>query len=93
MFAPRVSLGYLDVDELGHDLLYGRLVLRVIRRKVAETALLGELLELALRDASTLEGRNLLRLGLRVGLRLGRTATRERRTVPPRKRRRRTTPC
>src|SRR5215212_9987029 len=53
----RVSLRYLDADELGHDLLYGRLVLRVIRRNVAETALLGELVELSLRDAAPLEGR------------------------------------
>src|SRR5215217_965388 len=71
----RVSLRYLDADELGHDLLYGRLVLRVIRRKVAETTLLGELVELSLRDATSLEGGDLLRLGVRIGLRLGRIAT------------------
>src|SRR5215213_4821875 len=71
----RVGLRYLDADDLGHDLLYGGLVLRIILRKVAETALLGELVEFPLRDAATLEGRDLLRLGIRVGLRIGRVAT------------------
>src|SRR5215212_1385165 len=71
----RVGLGYLDADELGHYLLDGRLVLRIVLGKAAETALLGELVELSLRAAPAFEGRDLLRLGVHGGLRLGGIAT------------------
>src|SRR5215213_2317519 len=70
-----VGLRYLDADELGHDLLYGRLVLRIVPGKAAETALLGELIQLPLGDAAPFEGRDLPCLGVHVGLRLGGIAT------------------
>jgi hypothetical protein len=70
-----VGLGYLDADELGHDLLYGGLVLRIVfGHTAAQTALFGELIQLPLRDVSALEGHHFPGLGVDVGDRLGRSA-------------------
>src|SRR5918998_195339 len=66
-----VGLGYLDADELGHDLLYGGLVLRIV---FGYTALLGELIQLPLRDVAALEGHHFPGLRVDIGDRLGRIA-------------------
>src|SRR5215203_1161771 len=65
-----VGLGYLDADDLGHDLLYGGLVLRIV---FGHTGLLGELIQLPLRDVSALEGHHFPCLGVDIGDRLGRS--------------------
>src|ERR671910_2502593 len=66
-----VGLGYLDADDLGHDLLYGGLVLRIV---FWHTGLLGELIQLPLRDVSALEDHHFPGLGVDIGDRLGRIA-------------------
>src|SRR5918997_1576109 len=65
-----VGLGYLDADDLGHDLLYGGLVLRIV---FGHTGLLGEFIQLPLRDVSALEGHHFPCLGVDIGDRLGRS--------------------
>src|SRR5215213_11458764 len=69
-----VGLGYLDADELGHDLLYGGLVLRIVLGQITETAPLGELIQLPLCDVAALEGHHFPGLRVDIGGRLGRIA-------------------
>src|SRR5918998_1315927 len=72
-----VGLGDIDPDELRHDLLDGRLVLRRPGLDLPETALLGEVLQLPLRHLAALVRGHFLRPGRRVGGSLRRLATRE----------------
>src|SRR5688572_29460459 len=72
-----VGLGYLDADELGHDLLYGGLVLRIVFGHASvQTVLLGELIQLPLGDVPALEGHHFPGLRIDIGDRLGRIAAR-----------------